>query len=132
MQSKYRVIFDDPDKPDEPSYILVPAPEWMDQAMSGELPPLYTWFDLQDAEQKAIDEGRHQTFRHDDEMWKRQFDAPRVGPLTEERAIEYLCMKDLPRRCWSEEHNRPMFKIVTTDQIPKDRTFRNAWQMVTE
>ena len=132
MQSKYRVIFDDPDQPDEASCILVPAPEWMDEAMSGKLPPLHNWYDLQDAEQKAIDEGRHQEFKHDPEMYDNQFTAPRIGPLTEEQAIEYLCLKDLPRRCFTEVHNRPMFKIVTVDQIPKDRTFRNAWEMGVE
>ena len=58
-----------------------------------------------------------------------QWTAPRIGPLTEEEAMEYLCMKDLPRKCWAEEHNRPMFKIVRTEEVPSDRQFRNAWEM---
>ena len=128
--TKYRVVFDDPDHLDEPTKILVPSEKWMQQAMNGELPIISVWWELQDAEQKAIDEGWHNRFRHSDESLERQHSAPRTGPLTEEQAIEYLCMKDLPRKCWAQEHNRPMFRIVTVDQIPTDRTFRNAWQMV--
>ena len=84
---------------------------------------------LQDDEQQAIAEGRHSEFKHDPEKLAAQYTAPRIGPLTEQEALEYLIMKDLPRKCWAEQHNRPMFKIVTVDQVPSDRTFRNAWEM---
>ena len=84
--------------------------------------PISVYWELQDDEQQAIAEGRHEKFQHDRAKWELQFTAPRIGSLTEEEAIEYLCMKDLPRRCWAEEHNRPMFKIVTVDQVPSDRT----------
>ena len=47
----------------------------------------------------------------------------------EEEAIEYLIMKDIPRRVWGKEHNRQMFRIVKKDQIPSDRSFRNAWRL---
>jgi hypothetical protein len=127
--TEYRVVYDDPDHLDEPTKILVPSEDWMEQAMAGELPIISAWWELQDAEQEAIDEGRHREFRHSEETLAWQDNAPRTGPLTEEQAIEYLCMKDLPRKCWSQEHNRPMFRIVTVDQIPTDRTFRNAWEM---
>jgi len=126
----YRVIFDDPDALDEPTKVLVPSDRWMKEAMEGNLPPITVYWDLQDNEQKAIAEGRHDKFEHDPEKYMKQFTAPRIGPLTEEEAIEYLIMKDIPRRVWSKEHNRPMFKIVTKDQISSDRTFRNAWRLV--
>jgi len=128
-QSKYRVIFDDPDHLDEPTKVLVPSQNWLDIAMAGGLPPIWVYWQLQDDEQKAIKEGRHSTFKHDPEKHALQWTAPRISPLTEEEAMEYLVMKDLPRRCWAEEHNRPMFKIVRTEQVPSDRTFRNAWEM---
>ena len=127
--TQYRVIFDDPDELDEPTKVLVPSDRWMKEAMEGNLPPISVYWELQDDEQQAIAEGRHDKFEHDRAKWERQFTAPRIGPLTEEEAIEYLCMKDLPRKCWAEQHNRPMFKIVTVDQVPSDRTFRNAWEM---
>lgn len=126
----YRIVFDDPDKLDEPTKILVPSPQWMEIAMSGGLPPIWVYWQLQDDEQRAIAEGRHSTFKHDPERLALQYTAPRIGPLTEEEAIEYLVMKDIPRRVWAEEHNRPMFRVVKKDAIPTDRTFRNAWEMV--
>lgn len=127
--TNYRVVFDDPDALDEPTKVLVPSDNWMEEAMAGNLPPISVYWALQDDEQQAIKEGRHNTFKHDQAKWEAQFTAPRIGPLTEQEALEYLVMKDLPRRCWAEQHNRPMFKIVTKDQVPGDRTFRNAWEM---
>ena len=37
--TKYRVIFDDPDALDEPTKVLVPSQNWLDEAMAGGLPP---------------------------------------------------------------------------------------------
>jgi hypothetical protein len=128
-QSKYRVIFDDPDNLDEPTRVLIPSTEWISHAMSGRLPPIWVYWQLQDDERKAIEANQHDGFEHDHDKWVLQFTAPRVGPLTEEEAMEYLVMKDLPRRCWAEEHNRPMFKIVLTEQIPSERNFRSAWEI---
>lgn len=125
----YRVIFEDPDFPEEPAKVLVPSDNWMADAMEGKLPPISVYWQLQDDEQKAIDEGRHDTFKHDPEKYEAQFTAPRIGPLTEEEAIEYLIMKDIPRHIWSQEYNRPMFKIVKTAEVPSNRQFRNAWRL---
>lgn len=127
--TNYRVVFDDPDALDEPTKVLVPSDNWMEEAMTGNLPPISVYWALQDDEQQAIAEGRHSTFKHDQAKWEAQFTAPRIGPLSEQEALEYLVMKDLPRKCWAEQHNRPMFKIVTKDQVPSDRTFRDAWEM---
>tara|TARA_R100001198_G_C5239917_1_gene217310 strand:- start:2693 stop:3085 length:393 start_codon:yes stop_codon:yes gene_type:complete len=127
--TQYRVIFDDPDALDEPTKVLVPSDRWMKEAMEGNLPPISVYWELQDDEQKAIAEGRHSQFQHDPEKLAAQYTAPRIGPLTEQEALEYLIMKDLPRKCWAEEHNRPMFKIVRTEEVPSDRQFRNAWEM---
>ena len=32
---KYRIVYEDPDHPEQPSHTVVPAEEWLDQAMSG-------------------------------------------------------------------------------------------------
>jgi len=127
--TQYRVIFDDPDRLDEPTKVLVPSDRWMKEAMEGNLPPISVYWELQDDEQQAIAEVRYSEFKHVLEKLAAQYTAPRIGPLTEQEALEYLIMKDLPRKCWAEQHNRPMFKIVTVDQVPSDRTFRNAWEM---
>jgi len=128
--TKYRVVFDDPDNLDETTKVLIPAKEWLDEAMAGKLPPIWVYWQLQDDENKAREEGRIESFSHDPEKHELQWKAPRIGPLTEEEAMEYLVMKDLPRKCWAEEHNRPMFRIVRTEEVPSDRQFRNAWEMV--
>jgi hypothetical protein len=129
MATKYRVVFEDPDFPDEPAKVLIPTDEWLEEAMSGQLPPISVWWAMQEDEELAIKEGRIKTFEHDPDKFAAQFDAPRIGKLTEEEAMEYLIMKDIPRRVWAVKHNRPMFKIVRTEQVPTDRLFRNAWRL---
>ena len=127
--AKYRVTFEDPNYPEQPAMVLVPSDNWLNNAMAGNLPPISVYWELQDDEQKAIDEGRYDNFKHDPKKWEKQFTTPRIGKLTEEEAMEYLIMKDIPRRVWSVEYNRPMFKIVKTEQIPNDRQFRDAWEI---
>ncbi len=123
--SDYRVVFEDPDNLDAPAAVLSPAPEFMEIAKAGGLPPISVYWALQDDEEKH----GGPDFKHDKDKWEAQFTAPRIGPLTEEEAIEYLIMKDIPRRVWGKQHNRPMFKIVHKDVVPTDRSFRNAWRL---
>jgi len=125
----YRIIYEDPNRPDLPACIITPAPEWMEKAKAGELPKINIWLDLMDDEQKAIDEGRLSSFEHDFDKWERQFTGPKTGPLTEEEAITYLIMKDVPRSVWSKQHNRCMLRVMKAQNIPKNRSFRNAWEI---
>jgi hypothetical protein len=128
--TKYRVIYQDPDNLDHPMGVLIPSKNWMRQAMEGgHLCEISVHLQMQDDEQRAKDENRHDRFVHDHDLYMKQFTGPKLGPMTEKQAIEYLCMKDLPRGCWSREHNRPMFRIVHESKIPTDRTFRNAWTL---
>lgn len=125
--AKYNVLFEDPLRPDEPLVILVPADEWLNMAMAGDLPPVEVYWRLQEYEEKHTDPDK--TFYHDPEMLNEQHTAPRIGPLTEEEAMEYLIMKDVPRHIWSKKYNRPMLKIVKANTIPSDQIFRNAWRL---
>ena len=44
VQSKYRVLFEDPATPDEPAKVLVPDPNFMAAALAGNvLPPIDTY-----------------------------------------------------------------------------------------
>ena len=72
----YRVIFEDPNDLDAPAQVLVPSQRWMEQAMAGNLPPIWVLWQLQDDEQQAIAEGRHDTFSHDPEKHALQWTAP--------------------------------------------------------
>lgn len=125
----YRVIYEDPEQPEQPAMVLVPSDNWVADAMAGKLPPISVYWALQDEERKFVEEGRHGDFKHDQAKWEAQWTAPRIGPLTEQEAIEYLIMKDIPRHIWSKEYNRPMFKVVKTEDVPSDRQFRNAWRL---
>ena len=127
--AKYKVVFEDPDNLDQALAVITPDDAWLEEAMRGNLPPISVHWELQDDEQKAKDEGKHDNYQHDYSKWIKQFTAPRVGKLTEEEAMEYLVMKDVPRRVWSVEYNRPMFKIVKTEEVPTDRKFRDAWRL---
>jgi hypothetical protein len=127
--TSYRIIYEDPERPEDPAKIVIPSPNWLQEAMAGNLPPIWVHWQLQDDEQQAIAQGRHRDFAHDPEKLMLQYTAPRVGPLSEEEAMEYLVMKDVPRHVWSREYNRPMFRIVRTEDIPTDRSFRNAWRI---
>ena len=116
VQSKYRVLFEDPATPDEPAKVLAPDPNWMACALEGGiLPPIETYQrdrDVPDGEPK-----------------EHPYAAP-IPAMTEEEAIEYLIMKDIPPNVWRDyEGNRCIMRIVPVELIPSDRSFRNAWRI---
>lgn len=90
--SDLRVLYEDPNTPDDPVKVLIPDPNFMALAMAG-----------------------HFEF----------------GKLTEEQAVEFLIMKDVPEHIWngSIKTNRKLFQIVKTSQLPSTREWRNAWRL---
>ena len=117
VQSKYRVLFEDPATPDEPAKVLVPDPNWMACALEGGiLPPIETYQrdrDVPDGEPK-------------EHPYTKPIDA-----MTEEEAIEYLVQKDIDPAVWRDyKGNRTILKIVPVELVPSDRSFRNAWRIV--
>ena len=116
VQSKYRVLFEDPTQPDAPAKVLVPDPNWMAAALAGGvLPPI-------DIYQRDRDVPDGQPKEH-------PYAAP-IPAMTEEEAIEYLIMKDIPPQVWRDyQGNRAVMKIVPVELIPSDRSFRNAWKI---
>jgi hypothetical protein len=116
VQSKYRVLFEDPATPDEPAKVLVPDPNWMAAALAGNvLPPIETY--LRD---RDVPDGQHKEHPY----------AKPIGAMTEEEAIEYLIQKDIPPQVWRDyQGNRSVLKIVPVELIPSDRSFRNAWKI---
>ncbi len=119
VQSKYRVVFEDPATPDEPAKVLVPDPNWMAAALEGNiLPPIDTY-------QRDRDVADGQPKEH-------PYAEP-IGPMTEEEAIEYLIMKDIDPAVWQEYRgNRTIMKIVPVELVPSDRSFRSAWKIKQE
>jgi len=117
VQSKYRVLFEDPDTPDEPAKVLVPDPNWMACALEGDiLPPIETY-----QRDRSVPDGQPKEHPY----------AEPIGAMTEEEAIEYLVQKDIDPSVWRDyKGNRTILKIVPVEMIPSDRSFRNAWRIV--
>ena len=129
VQSQYRVIFEDPARPDDPATVMVPDPNWMAAALAGGvLPPIETYL----ADQAIVEDyqKKHGTldgFNWNDHTPQHPYADPR-GPMTEEEAIDYIIQKDIPPSVWRDyKGNRQILKIVPVELIPTDRGYRNAW-----
>jgi hypothetical protein len=116
VQSKYRVLFEDPSEPDAPAKVLAPDPNWMAAALAGGiLPPIETYLRDQD-----VPDGQPKEHPY----------AEPIGPMTEDEAIEYLIQKDIPPHIWRDyKGNRTILKIVPVELVPSDRTYRNSWRI---
>ena len=117
VQSKYRVLFEDPNAPDEPAKVLVPDPNFMAAALAGNVLP-------------AIDTYLRDRDVPDGEPKEHPYAEP-IGAMSEEEAIEYLVQKDIDPAVWRDyQGNRTIMKIVPVEMIPSDRSFRNAWRIM--
>ena len=116
VQSKYRVLFEDPREPDAPAKVLVPDPNWMAAALAGDiLPPIDTY-----QRDRLVPDGEAKEHPY----------AEPIGAMTEEEAVEYLVQKDIDPAVWRDyQGNRTILKIVPVEMIPSDRSFRNAWRI---
>ena len=116
VQSKYRVLFEDPATPDEPAKVLVPDPNFMAAALAGNvLPPIDTY-----QRDRLVPDGQSKEHPY----------AEPIGAMSEEEAVEYLVMKDIDPAVWRDYNgNRTIMKIVPVEMIPSDRSFRNAWRI---
>jgi len=115
VQSKYRVLFED--SQDEPAKVLVPDPNWMAAALAGSiLPPIDTY--LRD---RDVPDGQPKEHPY----------AEPIGPMTEEEAIEYLIMKEIPESVWREwdTGNKPKMVICRKEQLPSSREWRSTWKI---
>jgi hypothetical protein len=116
VQSKYRVLFEDPREPDAPAKILVPDPNWMAAALAGDiLPPIDTY-----QRDRLVPDGEPKEHPY----------AEPIEAMTEEEAVEYLVQKDIDPAVWRDyQGNRTILKIVPVEMIPSDRSYRNAWRI---
>ena len=125
VQSDYRVVFEK--DIDAPASILVADPNWMAAAKQGGiLPPVWVYWLL------AADEA-HPDFKKHTRGYLLHETKP-IGPLTEEQAIEYLILKDVPREVWEnyDVGNKPKLVICNKSQLHKTREWRNAWSISDE
>ena len=116
VQSKYRVLFENPDQPDAPAAVLVPDPNWMAAALAGGILPHIDTY-LRD---RDVPDGQPKEHPY----------AEPIGAMTEEEAIEYLIQKDISPAVWRDyQGNRAILRIVPVELIPSDRSYRNAWKI---
>lgn len=124
-QSEYRVVYED--NVDESAKILVPDPNWMACALQGGiLPPVWAYWEMKkDEAQPDFKKHTRGYLLHNTEP---------VPAMTEEQAIEYLIMKDVPESVWKNwnEGNRPKMVICKINQLPQTREWRNAWRISNE
>jgi len=124
-QSDYRVVYED--SLDECAKILVPDPNWMACALQGGiLPPVEVYWEL-DKDEAQPDFKKHTRgyLLHDNNP---------IDAMTEEQAIEYLIMKDVPQSVWQNWNtgNKPKMVICRKQQLPSTREWRNAWKISEE
>lgn len=128
IRSDYRVVFENPDElnmsidANASVKVLTPDPNWMAAALHGNiLPPVWVYWELaKDEAQPGFTKHTRLHLLHETEP---------VEAMTEEEAMEYLVMKDIPSEIWDTRANRPRFKICRMSQIPSDRQFRAAWAL---
>jgi hypothetical protein len=144
-QPNYVVVYEDPAEPDAPVKEMVASPEWMACALNGGILPSIDDCLNMKLELETADGERIKTTYKDAQQirlekqivgekvldYNEYLMCKPIGPMTEEQAIEYLIMKDVPARVWHPDYkyNRQMFRIVKRDQLPEDKTYRNAWRL---
>lgn len=144
-QPNYIVVFEDPAEPDAPVKEMVASPEWMACALNGGILPsiddcLNMKLELLTEDGETIETTfvEAQDIRLEKKIvgervldYKEYLMSKPIGPMTEEQAIEYLIMKDMPARVWHPKYkyNRQMFKIVKREQLPNDKTYRDCWRL---
>jgi len=109
---------------DECAKILVPDPNWMACALQGGiLPPVEVyWMLAQDEAQPDFKKHTRGYLLHNSKP---------IEAMTEEQAIEYLIMKDVPQSVWRDydSGNKPKMVICRKEQLPGTREWRNAWKI---
>lgn len=132
VEPKYRIVYENPDEPEAPVAIVCPAPEWLAMALHGGLlPPIEAY--LRDAAkiEKYLSEGNDpQKFSWDKVGGAEHPYVEPIGPMTEEEAMEYLLMKDVPRNVWDRPNsNKCYFRFTRKENIEISDTYRNAWKI---
>tara|TARA_R110000803_G_scaffold38628_1_gene83559 strand:- start:321 stop:626 length:306 start_codon:yes stop_codon:yes gene_type:complete len=88
----------------------------------GILPPVWVYHELDK------DEAQPDFVKHTRGYLLHETDP--VPAMTEEGAIEYLIMKDVPPSVWRDYRgNRTILKIVPSRLVSVDRSYRNAWRI---
>ena len=124
FETDYCVVYEDIDM--NCCAIMRPASHAMSALMAGGIfPPVWVYWEL------AKDEAKPNFTRHSEGRGYLLHDTPREGPKTEEEALLYLIMKDIPEHIWRNynKSNSVKMKICKKNQLPQSREFRNSWRV---
>ena len=127
-RSEYCVVWEAPNDMENPAKVTHPDPNWMACALQGGiLPPVQSYWELKKDENKPdfVKHTRGPELLHN---------MKPIDAMTEEEAIEYLIMKDIPEHVWRDwdKSNKPRLVICQKSQLPATREWRNAWQISDE
>lgn len=131
VQSQYAVPYEDPNDLEDLVKVMHPDPNFMAAALAGGIvPPIEAYLaDQKTTEAYEKEHGSQKGFDWRNHEPQHPYAEPR-GPMTEEEAIEYLIMKDVPTSVWRDYRgNRTIMKIVKRDTVPSNRVYRNAWRL---
>ena len=125
FETEYCIVWEDPKEPDSPAKVTHPSPEWIACALQGGiLAPVESHMELRKDENTPgfVKHTRGPELLHNTKP---------IDAMTEEEAIEYLIMKDIPQHVWRdyETANKPRLVICKKDQLPQKRIWRNAWKI---
>ena len=122
VQTDYRVVYED--SVDECAKILVPDPHFMAACMNGGIIPKIEnyWALAEDEAQPDFKKHTRGYLLHETEP---------MGSMTEEKAIEYLILKNCPSDVVAnfDKGNRRTLVICKKQQLPSHRVWRNAWRI---
>ena len=125
FHTEYCVVYED--DMDEPAKVMHPDPNWMACAMNGGIvPPIETILAMKEDE-KRPDFKKHTLGSVRDAT--KPCDA-----MTEKEAVEYQIMQSVPKEVWStwDKGNYPKMVICRTEDLPKNRKWRNSWKINTD
>ena len=125
FHTEYVIVYED--DIEEPAKVVSPDSNWMACALHGGiLPPVWVYHELaKDEAQPGFEKHTRGYLLHETEP---------MGPMSEEEAIEYLVMKDVPQHVWKtwNDGNKPKMVICRKEQLPQTRQWRNAWRISEE
>lgn len=124
FKTDYCVVYEDIDM--NCCVVMHPSSHAMSALMAGGIfPPVWVYWEL------AKDEAEPDFTRHSEGRGYLLHETPREGPKTEEEAIHYLIMKDVPQHIWRNynKSNSVKMKICRKNQLPQSREFRDSWRV---
>jgi hypothetical protein len=125
IHTEYCVVYDDLNN--DCASIMYPDPHCMAMLVHGNLmPPAWVKYKLRQ-DSYSPDFIDHKSLGND----KLLHDTKPIGPLTEEQAVEYIIVTDVPSEVWMnwDKGNRQRMVICRKDQLPASREFRDAWSV---